>query len=85
MLINLRGRALVEQWELNKFYWVQINSEYLIFRCGRQTYGDKILGQKGNSPDYKLRPLNFSLVDKDIFLLWQSGGGLRGSHPLKKA
>lgn len=83
--MNLRGRALVEQWEFNKFYWVQINYEYLLFRYGRQTWGDKILGQEGNSPDYKLRSLNVSLVDKDIFLLWQSGGGLRGSHPLKKA
>lgn len=83
--MNLRGRALVEQWEFNKFYWVQINYEYLLFRYGRQTCGDKIISQKGNSPDYKLRSLNISLVDKDIFLLWQSGGGLRGSHPLKKA
>ncbi len=83
--MNLRGRALVEWWGFNRFYWIQINSEYLIFKYNRQTYGDKIIGQKGNSPDYKLRSLNFSLVDKDLLLLWQPGGGLRGSHPLKKA
>ena len=32
----------------------------------KQTLGDKILCQEGNSPYYLLRPLNFFLVRKEV-------------------
>jgi len=33
---------------------------------GKQTYSAKVIGQKGNSPDYKLKSQNKNLVKKII-------------------
>jgi len=30
--------------------------------------GDKVHGQKGNSPEQIIRPLKFNLVDKSFFI-----------------
>jgi hypothetical protein len=37
-----------------------------IITYNKQTLGDKILCQEGNSPDYLLRSLNFFLVRKEV-------------------
>ena len=37
-------------------YSAQTNSEYCKSYLGSQTMGDKLRGQKGNSPDWRLRP-----------------------------
>jgi len=47
--------------------------------------GDKILSREGNSPDRKIRSSNYNEVNKDVLKQRQLGGGLRSSHPLKKA
>jgi len=54
-LINLGGR-LIGSFAISK----TLNDIYLI-NC-RQTYSEKVLSQKGNSPDHKLKPLNKNLV-----------------------
>ena len=53
------GRALVG---LGPFtgYQTQINSECRKMLSGSQTTGDKIRGQKGNSPDRRLRSPNIA-------------------------
>jgi len=52
---------------------------------GSQTLGAKVQGREGNSPDRTLRSLNDFSVRKEVKQLKQPGGGLGGSHPLKKA
>jgi len=47
--------------------------------------GDKVHSREGNSPDRKLRSLNYNEVKEGGKKLRQLGGGLRSSHPLKKA
>ena len=39
-------------------YPPQTNSEYRMTCRGSQTTGDNLRGQKGNSPDRQIRPLN---------------------------
>jgi len=56
----------------------------LKLQISRQFTDAKIREQKGNSPDYKLRPLKIILV-KGSFYRKQLGGGIGSSHPLKKA
>ena len=51
------GRALVGLGPVTG-YQTHINSEYRKMLICSQTAGDKIRGQKGNSPDRRLRSLN---------------------------
>jgi len=53
--------AGVEHWMIagpNNGYQDQPNSECLFVKSGSETVGDKLHGQKGNSPDPPLRSLN---------------------------
>ena len=51
------GRAL-DGLGVSPDYRTQPNSEYRVWNRGSQTAGDKLRGQKGNSPDRQLRSLN---------------------------
>jgi len=35
----------------------------------KQTYSEKVLSRKGNSPDHKLKSQNKNLVEKNFFFL----------------
>ena len=41
---------------------------------GSQTVGDKVHGQKGNSPDHQIRSQNLRQVEKDVETRKQLGG-----------
>lgn len=57
-LINL-GKRLIGFFEISETN----NNIYLIKY--RQTQSEKVLSQKGNSPDHQLKSLNKNLVKKD--------------------
>jgi len=48
-MFSLVGKALV-----NPYYGEQIQ-KWLNLKLDRQTLSDKVQGQKGNNPDFKLR------------------------------
>ena len=54
-------------------------------KFGSQTVGAKLHSQEGNSPDCRLRSLSQTKWKKEVRFLWQLGGWLRSSHPLKSA
>ena len=56
---RLGGRALVGLGA-STGYQPQPNSECRDCELGSQTVGDKVHGQKGNSPDRQLRSLNLA-------------------------
>ena len=60
------------------------NSEYRSIILGSQTTRHKFRGQKGNSPDLKLRSPNVDYVEKDVELHRQLGCWLRSSHSFKE-
>ena len=66
-------------------YRIQSNSEYYTPYRRSQTVGDKLHGQKGNSPDRQLRSQSVHSVVKDVKLRRQPGCWLRSSHHLKSA
>ena len=53
-----------------------------LYTESRQTLGDKVQGQEGNSPDRMLRSRSNHLVEKEVVRLLQPGGGLGSSHPI---
>ena len=42
-----------------KFYLGQLTSEWFYIKSGSESWGDKVLWQKGNSPNTKLKSLNY--------------------------
>ena len=50
-----------------------------------ETMREKFHGQKGNSPDPRLRSQRYVKCNKDVMTPKQPGGWLRSSHPLKSA
>ena len=48
------------------------NAESKVFSS--QTVGDKVHGQKGNSPDHQIRSQNLRQVEKDVETRKQLGG-----------
>ena len=64
---------------------MESNSEWHGDVLGSQTVGDKVHGQKGNSPDHQIRSQNLRQVEKEVETRKQLGGWLRSSHPKKSA
>lgn len=61
-----------------------INFEYVNINVSKQSWNVKVLGQKGNSPDHLLRPINYFILEGFIFF-GQLRGTLGISDPLKKS
>ena len=56
-MLMIGGRALKKLGPIPGYQTLS-NSEYQSMKCGSQSVGDKLHGQKGNTPDHHLRPLN---------------------------
>lgn len=55
-------------------YQMLSNSECRARIFSSQTVGDKVHGQKGNSPDHQIRSQNLRQVEKDVETRKQLGG-----------
>jgi len=65
-MINFWGRALIRCGGFHVLLNLRKLRIQKYLKYNKQTLGDKILCQEGNSPYYLLRPLNFFLVRKEV-------------------